>query len=309
MMYFTENNWCKWNYDDGEYFTRTKADDEKFATVYDTIKRPVGTLWDEAVLAAKTTMQAHPGTKPKLFFSGGVDSEIMVRAFLEINAKPEIYIVRYEDDINIKDVSYAISNTLSLGQDYKIIDFNLKKFFENEAEQIADEAQCDRPRMLPQITFGNYVDGLSILCMADISWMRDTGNYAKPGEWLAVDVESDCAIDRYSMFHDRESIGQWNRWSPGLLLAHTKWNWFKLLTQDCFENKRGISSTKMTGFREEFPFLQFRHKYVGFEKCEPLIAEFERWLYTKNNGLWMRREHPRTIEQLWLEATGYNYER
>ena len=145
--------------------------------------------------------------------------------------------------------------------------------------------------------------------MADITWMRDTGNYAKPSNWLAVDIESDCAIDRYSMLHNRESIGQWNRWSPQLLLAHTKWNWFKLLTDDCFENKRGISTTKMIGFREEFPFLQFRHKYVGFEYCEDIIDEFDRFLYKKYDGFIYRREHARTIEQLWTEATGYNYER
>ena len=54
-MYFTENNWCKWNYDNGEYFTRTSSREEKFTTVYNTINRPVGTLWEEAVLAAKTT--------------------------------------------------------------------------------------------------------------------------------------------------------------------------------------------------------------------------------------------------------------
>ena len=33
--------------------------------------------------------------------------------------------------------------------DYKIMDFNLQKFYENDAERISELSQIDRPKALP----------------------------------------------------------------------------------------------------------------------------------------------------------------
>ena len=57
----------------------------------------------------KSTKDHFPDQKLNLFFSGGLDSELMLKSFLAIGEEPNIFIVRYEDDINLYDVSYAVS--------------------------------------------------------------------------------------------------------------------------------------------------------------------------------------------------------
>lgn len=307
MIYFSENNWCSWQYNDGPLHSRSPADNAMFKTVYKPTDEPIGSLWDEAVKGAKSTIDLHPGLQPSLFFSGGVDSEVMLRAFLHIGAKPNVYVVRYENDINIYDVSYAVSIANSLGIDIKIIDMNLKSFYENEAEKVSELAQCDRPRGLPQMKFADFVDGLPILCMADVTWQRSDNDYNKKGDWKAWEIESDCAYDRYSTEVGRDAIYNWGRWSQGILIAHTRWKWFHRLINDYYPGKLGNSSTKFEGFSEEFPMMIKRRKKVGFEKCEDQIKEFEEFLKSKYNGLPYRRQSELTLDEMWIALTGKDY--
>lgn len=306
-MIHTENNWVSWNYDNGPLYARSTSPSEKFNLVYKQTNEEIGTMWEEAVKGAKSTLDFFPNLKPSIFFSGGVDSEVMLRAFLHIGAKPNVYVVRYENDINLYDVSYAVAIANSLGVDIKIIDFNLEKFYENDAEKVSEDAQCDRPRMLPQMMFADYVDGLPILCMADITWQRSDADYSKQGVWKAWELEGDCSFDRYNILKGRTAIYQWGRWSPGIFLAQTKWKWFNRLISDGYIGKLGNSSTKMDGFLEEFPDMIPRKKKVGFETCENIIKEFEDFLKSKYNGLPFRRQCEYTPDELWKLVTGKSF--
>jgi hypothetical protein len=304
MIYFSENNWVGWKYDNGPLYARSVSPYEKYTLSYKQTEEEIGSLWHESIKAAKSTRDHYPNLKPSLFFSGGLDSEVMVRAFVEAGIDFNLYTVRYNNDYNIYDVSYAVTISNILGLDLKIIDMDLEKFFENEAETISEQAQCDRPRMLPQMKFADYVDGLPILSMADITWQRNSNNYSKKGTWNAWEVESDSACDKYNLYHNRTAIYQWARWSPGMLLAHTKWNWFHKLVNDKIYGKLGNSSTKMQGFLEEFPDMIPRQKKIGFESCENIISEFEGFLEKKYNGLPYRRIYSQSLDEIWTNITG-----
>jgi len=307
MIYFSENNWSSWKYDDGPLWARSTSAQEKLIPVYKKMDREILSLKEEALLAAKSTKDHYPDQTLNLFLSGGLDSELMLKSFLEIGEKPKVFIVRYEDDINLYDVSYAVTICGMLKIDYKIIDFNLKKFYENNAEKVADDAQCDRPRMLPSMTYADYVDGLSLLSMGDMYWARPHSNYNIKAEWKAIELESDFAADRYNIFHNRPCIHLWARWSPGMMMAHTKWKWFHRLINDQIPGKLGNSSSKLQGWQEEFPNIIPREKLHGFEKIDPLINEFEKFLENKYKGLPYRRQYDMTLDELYYMVTGKGY--
>lgn len=307
MLYTSENNWVTWRYDNGPTRSRSVSPSQTFQIVYTKTDASIGTLWEEHINAAKSIIDHYPNLKINLFFSGGVDSEMMVRAFLHIGVKPNVFVVRYEDDINIYDVSYAIAISNSLGIDIKIIDMNLKKFFETEAEKISEIAQCDRPRLLPQLKFADFVDGLAIVAMGDLAWQRLDDDYTKPGKWVAWDFEHDFACDRYNLETNRTAIYQWPKWTPGLFLAHTKTKWFTNLITDKFLGKIGNSSTKMQGFKEAVPDLIPRKKKIGFEDCENLISEFDDFLYKKYNGHPFRRFEEFTLDEIYNKITGHGF--
>jgi len=307
MHYATENNWITWQYDNGPLGGRSESSNQKFKIIHTTQKVTVSSIWNEHIKAAKSVIDHYPNLKPSIFFSGGIDSELMLRAFLEIGCKPNVYTVRYENDINLYDVSYAVAISNNLGVDIKVIDMNLQKFFNSDAEKISEIAQCDRPRLLPQLKFADYVDGLPIVAMGDLGWQRKDANYTKKGKWVAWDFEHDFACDRYNIETGRTAIYQWPKWTPGLFLSHTKTKWFHKLINDGYYGKIGHTSTKFEGFLEEIPNLLKREKKIGFENCEDLIKDFEKFLTKKYEGLPFRRFEEYTLDEIFLKVTGYEY--
>lgn len=302
-MYTSENNWYQWQYGDEPLFGR-QTSNLPFNTFYSKSDVRIGSFKEELQKAAKSTLDHYPGLKPCIFFSGGVDSELILRAYLDIGANPEVYIVRYENDLNIYDVSYAITICTILKVEYNLIDFNLQQFYENDAEKIAEDAQIDRPRMLPHIKFTECADGLIIVGHSDIRWYRPHDDYTKKATWLAQDFEHDIGCDKYNILHNRPAIYQWWKWTPGLVISYTQLKWFKQLVNDEIIGKLGLNSSKLLGFREAYPDLITREKQTGFEKTDELINEFESFLKQKYKGLPYRQLVNRTLDELLTEIIG-----
>jgi hypothetical protein len=307
MIYTSENNWYSWSYGDRQKFSR-QLGNEKLHTYYEKFTGTVSSFVDELYKASSSTLEHYPNIRPSILFSGGIDSEIVLRSYLKIGANPKVYIVRYENDYNIYDVSYAITMCSLLNVDYTIIDFNLKRFYENDAERISELAQVDRPRALPQCKFFDLVDGLPIICSSDLTGVRTNDDYSKKGTWFIRDHEYDIGWSKYLRETNRQGIAEWFKWTPGLVLSFMQMQWFTKITNDEYYGKLGFNSTKIIGYKEAYPDLIERKKQTGFEKVDPLINEFESFLKTKYNGLPYRQTVDRTIAEFRLEITGCAYE-
>lgn len=81
MIYTSENNWYYWNYD-GLPFSR-QTGGQKFTTTFSTPVISTENFHQELKKAAASTLDHYPGLNPSILFSGGLDSEIMLRAYLE----------------------------------------------------------------------------------------------------------------------------------------------------------------------------------------------------------------------------------
>jgi hypothetical protein len=300
-MWTSENNWYKWNYGNEPAFGNQPGS-LTFNTSYACgFTGVIGNFKEELHKAAKSTLDHYPGLKPCVFFSGGLDSELILRSYLSIGAKPEVYIVRYEKDYNLYDVSYAVTICNILGVKYHIVDFDLEKFYRNDADCISEQSQIDRPRMLPHLKFTECADGLIIVGHSDVRWYRTDDDYSKQGTWLAQDFEHDIGCDKYNILHNRPAIYQWWKWSPGLVLSYTKLNWFQNLIADRYNGKLGVNSTKLLGFKEIYPDLLPRKKLTGFENINQLVEELEQHFIKKYNGLLYRQTVDRNLDQLIAE--------
>jgi hypothetical protein len=223
----------------------------------------------------------------------------VLRSYVEVGANPIVLIFRFEEHINEYDVSYAIVICNQLGVDYKIIDFNLKHFFENDAEEVSEIAQVDRPRGLPQLKFLEYTEGFAVLGIGDPRWSRDL----KAGtSWILLDQEHDTGWDKFIMHKGIPAIAQWFKWTPELVLAYTELDWFKnLILNNKWPGREGVTSTKLIGYKEAYPDMLSRIKKTGMEPIDELITEFEQFLKKKYKGLPFRQVVPRTLEQLRKE--------
>ena len=297
-MWTSENNWYKWWYSDALFGRQT--DDLIWSTSYKCKDvSHVGTFKEEMLAAARSTMDHYAGLKPCIYFSGGLDSELVLRSYIDIGADPIVNIFRFEDHINEYDVSYAIVICETLGVKYNIIDFNVKQFFENDAETISDIAQIDRPRGLPQLKFLDYTEGFAVLGIGDPRWTRSVKDNTP---WILLDQEHDTGWDKYIIYKDLPAIAQWFKWTPELVLAYTELEWFKnLVINNKWTGREGVTSTKIIGYKEAYPDLLQRDKKTGMEPIDGLIDEFEDFLKKKNNGLLYRQVVPRTLDELRKE--------
>jgi len=237
-------------------------------------------------------------------FSGGVDSELVLRTYLSIGANPKVCIVRYENDYNLYDVSYAITVCSMLDVKFDIIDFNLQKFYENDAEQISEIAQIDRPRALVYCKFLEMIDQMPIIGEGDPYWVRLDDNYSLKDNWVYRESETFIGWYKYANYLNKPTVPQFFKWTPELVLSHTKLSWFNNLINDKYPGKTGTNSTKIIGYREVYPDLLERKKKSGFEKTDELINEFESFLIQKYKGLPYRQEVDRTLDELWIDLSG-----
>jgi hypothetical protein len=297
-VWTSENNWYKWWY--GDVLFGRQTGNLQWNTSYkcNDIRR-VGSFKEEMLTAARSTMDHYSGLKPCVYFSGGLDSELVLRSYIDIGADPIVNIFRFEDHINEYDVSYAIVICETLGVKYNVIDFNVKKFFENDAESVSDIAQIDRPRGLPQLKFLDYTEGFAVLGIGDPRWTRSVKDNTP---WILLDQEHDTGWDKYILHKNMPAIAQWFKWTPELVLAYAELDWFKnLVINNKWTGREGVTSTKIIGYREAYPDLLHRDKKTGMEPIDSLINEFERFLEKKNNGLLYRQVVPRTLDELKKE--------
>lgn len=306
-MFTSENNWYSWQYGNDPLFGRQTGNLE-FKTFYSKSKKPIQGFKQELIDAASSTLEFYPNLRPCIFFSGGVDSELILRSYLAIKSNPKVYIVRYDNDYNLYDVSYAVAICNILNVPFHIIDFNLTKFYENDFIKVSEDAQIDRPRMLPHLKFVDEADGLIIVGHSDVRWYRTDDDYSKKGTWLMQDFEHDIGCDKYNLLHNRPAIFQWFKWSPGLVIAYTKLKWFHDLINDKYYGKLGLNSTKILGFREMYPDMIMRTKQTGFEKIDHIIEIAEQELIKKYSTLKFRNVIDRSIDNLYYEILGEKYE-
>jgi hypothetical protein len=300
-VYTSENNWYAWSYGDRLFGRQTGND--LFNTHFTYHNGRIGTFKEELLNAARSTMD-YCKSKPVILFSGGIDSEIMLRSFLEIGVTPEIVIARYENDYNIYDVSYAVTICSMLNVSYSILDFNLQKFYENEAERMSELAQIDRPRALPYCKLLEIVDGFPIMGASDLSPWRTTDDYNIKGTWLMRCWEHDIGWSKFLREINKPGIAEWFKWTPGLVLSYMNTIWFNKLVNDKYHGKLGSNSTKIIGYREAYPDLIERKKQTGFEKIDFLVEEVEQSLYKKYNSLPYRGHVDRSIDDLYIEIQG-----
>ena len=303
-MIFSENNWHGWKYGDHPEYSKQIAN-QPFRTFHRKSDITVGSYKEELIKAAQSTIDTYPNQKFTLFFSGGADSELVLRSYLAINHPIEVIIYRYENDYNLYDVSYAVTVCSMLGVSYRLIDFNLQKFYENDAEKYSEISEIDRPRSLPHLKFLETTDNIGILGQGDPWWCRkEYIDYSVKGTWEYKDTESFVGAAKFIKHINKPSIDRWLKWTPGLFLSYTRLAWFKKLINDGIIGKTGVNSTKLQGYREAYPELIDRSKLTGFEKIDTLINEVEKHLSTKNNGLIYRQDCTMSLSQIEQDILG-----
>jgi hypothetical protein len=251
-----KNDWFKWTYDGNAFGARTSTESIFDIEIKPTV-RSFKTFKEE--LLNNTRQIRDTFSEPlDLFFSGGVDSEVILRCHIELKIPINVIIVKYENEYNALDLMHALRICNELNVTPKIIDFNLEKFFENEAYDIWSKGMFLNSGRLPHMKMLEYSDNIPIMGDANPTWFYDRG------VWRYLFREVDYSQSVYAKITGRDAVLDWYQHSPEVLLAHALEEEIitmrsKFGTMDDFEKTKYRLNSRI------WPSIKIRPKRVGFE--------------------------------------------
>jgi hypothetical protein len=202
-----------------------------------------------------------------VLLSGGIDSEVIVRVFKDLGIKHNTFIFKYEDDLNVRDVNSAVDICNSLNINYKLIDFNLKKFYESsEAADIFEKTLIPAASGLSRIKWLDYLDNIPINGEGEPYWRRELkGDYSQKSVW-------NYELNEFFLFYslnqqtlNRTIIGEWYLYTPEITMSHFNHPLIKKLLSDQTPRKESSISSKLILHREIWPEIKTKEKLTGYE--------------------------------------------
>jgi hypothetical protein len=204
---------------------------------------------------------------PIILFSGGLDSEIVIRAFIDSEKPFRIVVNRFLNDFNSHEIFYVEKFLKSHNLTAEYIDIDVESWLESdEALRMAEISKCPYSEMLPTMKLIDYVytqlNGIPVLGNGDF--------YASiiEGKWMYVEFEYILSWMRYCV--EKNIIGAINffQQTPEIVLAMGRDPLISKTIQDGF--KPNLRSTKYMIYQKYWNDVEIRQKFNGAEKIQTL---------------------------------------
>jgi hypothetical protein len=236
--------------------------------------------WREELRKTASIVLNEYGKDLVLFLSGGTDSEIVLRNFLEIGFKPRCAIIKFKDDYNISDVNEAIELTTLLDVKLDIIEFDVKEFWRSgEATEFSLEIDCTQVTYLmvyyhiKKLGFPAVMGGEQFL-KRHIS----AGNSI----WYHCFRENeDASAMRFSEKYRIPLVNEWFSYTPEMMLYYLEDPDVQALITDRFNYKLTSVSSKNLILKKLYPDIKLRIKTHGFERLLGFNSEVYSTLRTQ----------------------------
>lgn len=200
-----------------------------------------------------------------LFLSGGTDSEIVARNFVDIGIKPKCFVIKFKDDYNSSDVNEAITLAAELDLDLNIIDFDVKDFlYSGEATEFGRELQCT------QITYLMVYHSIKKIGMPSVMggevFLKRNIN-TDPSTWVyCIRENEDASAMRFSLKFNLPLVNEYFSYTPELLLYYLEDPDITNLVTTKYNYKLTSVSSKNAILKRLVPEIRVRKKTHGFER-------------------------------------------
>jgi hypothetical protein len=228
--------------------------------------------YKEELLRTADLIYQDLGKELVIFLSGGTDSEIVLRNFLDIGIKPRCATIKFKNDYNLPDVTDAISLANELGIKLDIINFDVKDFlYSGQADEFGRKIQCTQLTYLMVyhciMKFGApAIMGGEVLITRNIQ--------TQPSEWYyTIRENEDCSAMRFSNTLRVPLVNEYFSYTPELLLYYLEDPDIQSLVTNSLNYKLTSVSSKNAILKRLVPEIRVRKKTHGFEKL--LAFNFE----------------------------------
>lgn len=205
------------------------------------------------------------GTQFALFLSGGTDSEIVLRSFLDIGIKPQCYTIKFKDDDNLNDVNEAIYLAKEFDISLNIIDFDVKDFlYSGKAIDFGKKLQCTQITYL-MVYYCILEIQLPAVMGGELLLRRNINT--NPSTWYYCFRENeDASAIRFSQQYNLPLVNEYFSYTPELMLYYLEDPDIQQLVNIKYNFKLSSVSSKNNILRKFVPEIKLRTKTHGFEK-------------------------------------------
>lgn len=286
-MNFTYNNHLKYWIEDNLYGFRVNPTDryrlEVGSVDSDHYKK---SSWYAEQLRTADIIHKEFGNDFIIMFSGGTDSEIVIRAFLEIGIKPRCVFLKFPMGLNEDDLMNALLVCNELGVKLDVINHDLIEFYKSgEAENFAGKIQCRQIAYLN--VYHNILKlGAPAIMGGEMLIRKSTKVNKKPQWYYTIRENEDASAMRFSLTYNIPLVNEWFSYTPEMMLYYLEDPDIKnLLGGNNY--KLSTVTSKNSVLKKLMPTLHKKRKTHGFEKLLGFNAESYEKLYNT---------HPRRLE-------------
>lgn len=278
-MNFTFNNHLKYYINNRLYGWRENPY-EKYTVTVDKIDKDHyrKSNWLNEQLRTADTIYKELGKDLIVMFSGGTDSEIVIRSFLKIGIKPSCCFIKFKNDYNLDDLKEAKKVTKKLGLKLQIIEFDIIDFYKSgQAFEFSKTIQC---RQIAYLCI--YFNVLKLNCPAVMGGEMLLRRYVSPTEskwYYTIRENEDASAMRFSIKYNLPLINEWFSYTPEMIAYHLENPKINKLITERFNYKLSSVTTKNEILKEYMPEIFDKVKTHGYEKLMGFNGETYETLY------------------------------
>ena len=282
-----DNNFS-YGYDDLKYNFRTSKD-SKFNCYYGKAKYAPTSFREECIkICRDISLYAQKNQRiPYVLLSGGLDSEIVVRSFIEADVPFKVIVNRFKDELNAHEMEYVNKFLNDKDLDVEFYDLDIIYWLRSpEALQMAEDSACPYSEMLPTTKLIDLVyferNGIPVLGNGDFysSYIDD--------QWMYVEFEYILAWIRYCSKKSIQSAVNFFQLNPEVVLAIGDDALIKSTLAQ--KEKTTLRSTKYKVYKKYWPDVEIRTKFNGAEKIQNVCDDLNQTIldqYKIYTSKWM----------------------
>lgn len=192
----------KFGYDRNGFVLRSSPK-EKWWVEYGSCQKNPQSFRLECIETAKT-IRNRVSEDIWILFSGGIDSEVCLRSFVEANIEVRVGIARFKGDLNIHDISWAVLACEELNIPYHFFELDLFDFWQSQALEYAEISQCISPQLVVTMWLSDQVEGYPVLGGGDCLFVKENNS-------------TNMDNPRSGLLH--QDISLWNLWEKERIAA------------------------------------------------------------------------------------------
>lgn len=216
---------------------------------------------------------------PYVLLSGGADSEVVLRSFIESNKPFKVITNRFSKDLNSHEVEVVEKLSKKLNVDVLYQDLDIEEWLSSsESLSLAEQSKCYQAEMLPTMKLMDYVHqelkGIPVLGNGDFYANRIDG------DWNYIEYEYILAWLRYAVAKEMTAAVNFFQQTPEIVLAVGT----DPIMTEIFESPEIDSiNSRYAKYKiyEKYWNVEIREKFHGCELIQNLCDQVQqKFLYT-----------------------------